>query len=293
MRTLSSHKVLWLALLLSFTLSGKCWADPQVTHARISESLYAGQNAELQFTIEWPTSEGTYEFSPPKDIRLINFNLLRQGQAIQKDSRNSGLISRIVLTYAIMPRDPGQGMIPSLEIRYRKARATSWKRIQTPPILATIKPGLPLKTILILTSIIVAMVLPFAILVIRRSWADRKYERMFQNDRKQQIYAAAVRKFDKLISGYTEYDLKEYLSEFSDELMKVIMTFYEIPVRPATTAQLLDELTAKNISDDEMEEITDLWKRLDHLRFLPDMQLTSKELETIIKGPSDFTNYLK
>ncbi len=304
MAQIVKRTALYILLFLVLACLPSAWADPALEGAQLPADIYQDQKVELKLTIEWPASEGAYEFKSPDDIKFSNFQLLDHGQSQDTYSGSSGPTSRLALTYQIMPITAGQGMVSSFEVRYRKSRGSSWNKIRTPNILVDIKPGLPIKMILILTSITLAIIIPFALWLFRSSAVEKEHEKKFQNDPKQQVYANAALKFDDFISGYNATALKTLLSEWSSELLRVIFTCHDIPLHSASRSEVLNELAAKNIPESEIEEIKTLFSNLERLKFSAD-SMTSSELEgirdtllrytrsKIVVGPSDFTNYLK
>jgi len=274
------RNVLWFSLILGLTLSGSVWAAPVLKDVYFPQDIYANKEVQFKYTFEWAADEGPYEIKAPQNLGLKNMELLDLGQSQETYSTDSGPVSRLVLIYRVETKTAGQGTINSFHVLYRKPRAMTWGKIPVPAATVEIKPALPLKRIFILSAIILAIVLPFAIWFISASRAERKHEENFQIDPKQQLYADAVKKFDSLIAGHTRSYLQTLLSEWSDLLLGVVMTYYTIPIRPTTNAGLFQELSAKNIPAGELREIENLVQKLEHFKYSTGA-ITSDGLEEI------------
>lgn len=282
MAPISKRNVLWPALFLGLILSSSAWADPVLKDVSCPlDNIYEGQKVAFKLTFEWPAEEGEYEIKVPQDIGLKNIKLIDLSRSQETHSSDSGPVSRFVLIYQIMPLKKGQGTISGLNILSRKSGTLTWQTISVPTIIVNIKAALPIKKILILVTIPLAIVFPFALWFIRGSWAERKHEKSFQSDPKQQFYANAMGTFISFTSGYNASSLQALLSEWSTELMNVAMTCYDIPIRPTTKSEILKELGTKDIPANELHEIEGLFDSLEHLRFSTETALTSQKLEKL------------
>ena len=277
----SKYRVLCLALFFGFAMSSSVEAEPALKDAQLPPDIREGQMVPLKLTFAWPANEGDYEIQAPQTIDLKNIALLNVSQSQESYSSASGQISQLVLIYQLLPLKAGRGMMNSFDVHYRKPKETSWKTVSVPPLLMDIKPALPLKLIMILGSVMAAIILPFALWFILTSWAKQKREKRFLTDPKQQLYANTIKTLRAFMSGYNESELRTILSEWSAKLTKVVQTYYDIPLRPATKSELLGELGARKIPDKELHEIEDLFNKLEHLRFSTKVFLTSNDLETL------------
>jgi hypothetical protein len=266
MAVISKQNILWLALSLGLTLSGNAHADPALVDAQLPGEIYSGQKVEFKLTLEWPEKEGKFEFKTPKAIDLENFEILEKGQSLETHASDSGPISRLVLIYEMQASAQGRGKISSFNVLYRKPHTLSWNSIQIPSVIVDIKHGLPVKKIIKLTAITLAIIFPFMIWFIRARSAEQKHEKNFQGDPRQQIYAKAAIKFSRFISGYTASFLEELLSDWSSEIMKVIMAYYDIPIHTSTTPEILKELRARNVTAEGLHEIEDILASLERSR---------------------------
>ena len=281
MKTLISRgKVLWVALFLGIILSGNAWGAPVLSKVNLPETISEGQEVPLQFVFEWPAYEGEYEIKPPQDVDVNNIKILGLSQSQETASSGSRPISRLTLSYRLLPGKPGQGSVLGFDVLYRNPTYGMWKKIPVPPVVMDIKSALPWKRILIMISIPIVLILPFALWFFKASRADRKLEEIFLSDPKQQLYADAANVFGSFVTGYTEALLRTILSGWSAELTKVVMTCYDIPIRHATKTEVLKELGAKKIPAGEFREIEDLFNKLEQLNFST-RGATGHELEKI------------
>ena len=315
---------------MGLTIASGAFAEPVLVDAQFPGEVYNGQKVNLSLTYEWPKKEGWVEFKTPEVIDLINFKVEDQYQSLESRNSDSGPISRLSITYQLQATDLGQGKILSFTILYRKPHASTWSMLKTPNVMVEIKQGVPIKKILKLTGITIAIILPFAFWFIRARTKERKHEVSFQNDPKQQIYANAAIKFSRFISGYTVTFLEGLLSEWSSEILKVIMACYDIPGDAATPHEILKELRTRDIPADSIREIEDIFKRLalskqtaaEMINERPEIDLAEGDWDLerdgqkpetrasisleklrltlygytkskITVGPSDFSNYMK
>lgn len=274
---ISKRKILWLTLLLGIAFSGAALAKPVLKDTDVPADIYENQETQLKLAFEWPAAEGDYEMKGPETIKVTNLKFLGLSQSQQSSSS----ISRIIQGYRLLPLKKGQGSIAGFDVLYRRPNQAGWNQLSVPSFIMGIKPALPWKKIIILLSILAAIILPFLIWLVAVSWADRKREKSLESDPKQLLYAEAAKIISEFITGYTESSLQTVLSRWSGELTRVVMTYYDIPVRPATKNEILKELRTKNISAGEIQVIEDLFRKVEHLRFSTDVLATSRELEDV------------
>ena len=278
-----SRRTVWLALCvcLGSGLSNPAWAAPVLNRIHLSEEIIEDQKIELKLVLEWPAAEGAYVIKSPESLELTNMKFLGVSQSQETFPSKPGPVCRHTLIYRLLPLKHGQGSTSDFNLLYRNANQPLWKKIPVPPLILDIRPAIPWRRILILLSILAAIVIPFALWLIGAKLAERKREKLFEKDPKQQIYMEAVKKISGFISGYTESLLRMLLSEWSAEFAKVVMTCYDIPVRPATKTEILKELRLKNVRAAEIQEIEDLFNKLEHLKFSTEVVVTSRNVEEI------------
>ena len=263
----SKRKILWLALIFGFFFSGNAWAGPVLKDRHFPADIYEGQAIKLKLVFEWPAGEGEYEIKSPESVDLENIKFVGLSQAQKTSLSSSGPVSQLTLTYELLPLQTGQGSIDPFVVLYRKPGQGAWKKIPVTKLILEMKPALPWKGIRVLLLILAALVVPVALWFIHASWAEREREKNFKIDPKQQLYADAVKKFNGFICGYTTSYLRTLLSEWSDELTKVVMAYYDIPIRPATQTEIFKELGARNIPAGELQEIKGYFHQIEHLEF--------------------------
>jgi hypothetical protein len=257
--------------------AGPASADPTLAHRSISENILAGQKVKLILALEWPAQEGELQFAPPEEsLPLNNIKFL----ALKRSLTNEGRISRLTLVYELLPLKAGQGTIESFNLHYRAPGMTRWRDLPIPKITLDIKPGLPWKTIGILLLLLAAIVIPSAIWLVMIFAKENRVKGNIRKDPKQQMYADAARSIDGFIGSFDQVFLKKCLTSWTDQLKKVVMTRYGIPVRPATGAEILKELDQKKIPVDEINEVTDLFNRIARMRFSTEIA-ASQELDKL------------
>lgn len=267
-------------LLFGLILSGNVSAELVLKEALLSPDLYEGKEARLKLIFEWPAQEGAYEFRTPHDIKLQNLKLLDVSQTQETFLSSAGPVSRLILSYQMLPIERGQGTIHRFNILYRKPGAPKWETMPVPTTLVKINPPLSRAGIVILITLVTLVLLSFAILFFRASRIERKDEESAPRDPKQQIYSEAEEKLNGFITGHTASYIRTLLSDWSSELKKVVMTYFDIPVRSATKTEILKELSARNLPAGEIAEIDEFFKKLEHMMFSPG-DMTSDELEQL------------
>lgn len=275
----SSIVFLGFLCFLGLALPGSAWAVPVLKKVKLPADLYEGQPASLALTFEWPSGEAAYELRGPDTINLKNIKLLdvQQSQVIVSSEGESA--SRVVLTYRLKPVSAGPAVVDSFEVLFRESRSSSWKKIQTPPLMVTIKPAFPVKLTLILIGVLLIIIIPAGILYFRASGLMKKDEKILQEDPKQQAYVRAAKKFSTFVTGYNAESLRKILADWAGELARVVMTYYDIPLKSMTKSEILWELRGRNVPPAEIHKVEDFLTVLERLRFSTDMAATSAELE--------------
>ena len=246
-------------------------AAPVFKDAAQPGDIYEGQKVQLKLNFEWPASEGDYELKIPKDITLHNFEFLGQDQSLKISS--SGLVSIVqcVLICELLPSAAGQGRIDSFYLLYRKSESAAWHTLAVPGLQVTIKPALPVKQILVLSAVFLAIVLPLALWLIQSSAATQRHERDHPEDPKQAVYQNAVKVFENLISGVTGAYFRGLAADWFYEFTRVVITYHDLPAQLVTKAELIKGLAAKNVSAEEIEKVGDLWDSIEPFKSASDL----------------------
>lgn len=276
---------------LIFGLSFSAWAAPVLKEIRFPTDIYEGQKVKVKVTFEWPVSEGSHEIKVPKVSSGANLEFVDFSQAQETYSLDTGDIHRLVLTFTVKPLSKGQGRISGFEIRYKPPadqgpqslvrRERRWETLSVPPIAFNVKAALPWKKILIFVGIPLGLILPFGLWFLHASRVDRKIEKKFLSDPKQQHYATVVKEFDRFVSGYNRDDLRILLSKWAAMFRSVVATCYDISLRKTSNAELLSEMNGRGIPAGEIREIEDILKRLENVRFSMDGFETSQQVEDV------------
>jgi hypothetical protein len=274
----SRRKILWLALfLVGCFFLGNTWAAPVLKDMHFPADIYEGQAVQLKLVFEWPAEEGEFEIQPPAEIGLNNIKFLGLNRSKETSSSDSGPVSRVTLAYELLPLQTGQGTVGRFDVLYRKPQE-AWKKISVSSLVLEIKPPLAWKWILILLAILATIVIPVAAWFLRSTSIQRERERNFKVDPKQELYKNAVKKFNEYITGHTEDYFRTFLSGWSEELVKVILTHYDVPLRPATPTELLKGLKARQIPAGELQEIKSFFDRLEQMQ-ISAWSMTTAEIE--------------
>jgi hypothetical protein len=274
------RKILWLALGLGFLFAGNGWAAPVLAGTHFPADIHEGQTMQLKLVFEWPAEEGEYEIQSPSDIELENLKFVNLSQTQKIATANSVPVIRLILTYEFLPTQKGQGSIGFFNVLYRQTDQGSWRKIPIAKLFVEIKPALSWKGVIVLLLILTGLVVPTGIWVISVRQAEREREKNFKVDPKQQIYEEAAKKFSYLVAGYTPAFLRNLLSEWAEELKRVVVTYYDLPIQHVTQTAIFTKLADKNIPEGELQEIKDYFNQLEHLKCTPG-DITTDSLEKL------------
>ena len=194
------------------------------------------------------------------------------------------------LVYEFHPIKEGTAVIYPFEISYRKSDsdAEPWVPILVPEQNIKVISNLPLKVLLIGFGILGGLsVLTLGGL---KTWQFLKARAASKSipppDPKQRIYAKA----EEAIATFTSRNPKEKLTHWSHEFQTVIATYYDIPSKTATNAEILSFLMSKGLPTGEWNEISRLLGQLYEMQFsradIPayDLDGMQKTLLQYVKG---------
>ena len=258
------------------------FAAPRLKVEPLAKQISFGQCATVKIQLEWPQSEGPYEIHS-REPKLENLTLETQNQ-----SQESGANVLHTLTYEFRPISRGLAFIYPFEINYRKSESDPWIPILIPEQKTKVVSGFPGKTLLILSGVLGA--LSVVLYTAFKMWQNEETRKAAKDlppeDPKQRFYS----KTEESIATFTASDSKEKLTHWSNQLRAVVVTYYDIPSRTATNAEVLSFLKTKGLPAGELQEITRLFELLDELQFsrqdIPayDLERTQKTLLHYIKG---------
>ncbi|MBU9889348.1 MAG: hypothetical protein KTQ49_05720 [Candidatus Omnitrophica bacterium] len=274
-----------------FLFVSALWAAPALKEIRVPTVIYEGEKIKIRIAFEWPVSEGDPEIKVPENLTGANVEFSGFHRSQETYVLATGDIHRLVLTYTVKPLAKGHSTIHGFDLRYKPPpeqgtqsvlrRDREWKTLAVPPIVFNVRAALPWKKIFMFVAVPLVLVLPFGLWFLHASRVDRKVEKKFLSDPKQQLYASVARELDRLISGYTRDDLQLLLSKWSGSFQNVVATHYGLPLRKRTHAELLADLNLLCIPDAELGEIERVLVRLQGVRFSLDGFDTNRQVEEV------------
>lgn len=258
------------------------FAAPRLKIEPPRKQIATDQTAILKVHLEWPQEEGPYEITS-LEPKLENLTLENQNQ-----SQESGASVRQVLFYEFRPVKTGQAVIYPFEVSYRRSDSEPWTPVLVPEHTIKVTPAIPVKPVLIGIGIALSLfVLIFAGVKIA---GYLKKKASIRNapppDPKQRIYATA----EEAIATFSSPDTKTKLTHWAGQLRTVVATYYDMPAKTVTSAEVLSFLKARDLPVGELNEVVRLFDQLDEMQFsrqdIPayDLSRAQKTLLQYIKG---------
>ena len=286
------------------------FAAPRLKIEPPAKQISADRSATLKVQLEWPQAEGPYEIHS-LEPKLENLTLEKQDQSqsisISENpklgqpwlpstkktskpgqSQETGATVVQTLTYEFRPVKNGTAVIYPFEISYRASDAEPWVPILVPEQTIKVASSFPLKIIFISLGILAGLsAITTAALQLWQTMKNREAEKNIPPpDPKQRIYANA----EEAIATFVSPDPKEKLILWSNLLKTVIVTYYDIPSKTATSAEVLSFLRSKSLPAGEWNEISRLFEQLTELQFsradIPayELERTQKTLLQYVRG---------
>jgi hypothetical protein len=257
-------------------------AAPRLKVEAPPQKITVGQTATLKVRVEWPQNEGPYEVHS-LEPKLENLTLVNQNQ-----TQETGATLTQTLTYEFRSLKAGTAVIYPFEIGYRKTDAAPWNPILVPEQTIKVVSGFPFKGILISLGILAGL---SAILIAgHKAWQALQHREATKDDAppdpKQRVYAKA----EESIATFASPDPKEKITHWSNQLRTVVVTYYDIPSKTATNAEVLSFLRSKGLLAGEWNEISRLFEQLTEMQFsradIPSYELerTQKTLLQYVRG---------
>ncbi|OQA56970.1 MAG: hypothetical protein BWY42_00788 [Candidatus Omnitrophica bacterium ADurb.Bin277] len=261
--------------VLTFTMTFRAEAAPALRTS--SPPSHARVNAPFSYEIrlEWPAAEGNYEVLPVIPT-FENLNVIRQIQS----QETVGSLSSVTLRYELAGVKKGPARIGSMDLRYRFPDENEWRILPVPGTTVEIR-GTPLWQWILVAGSFGAM---FAVLArfARKKWLNRqearKESRLLPPNPHQRIYAKA----EESIVTYKGENQPATISFWTNELKKVVRTYYDIPQASSTEAEILELLASKNLPAGEFTEISSIFSRVETAKYAG-RTLTLVEMETLQK----------
>ena len=285
-------------------------AAPRLKIEPPAKQINTDQSATLKIRLEWSQTEGPYEINS-LEPKLENLTLENQNQSqsisISENpklgqswlpswerkskpgqSQETGELVSQTFLYEFRPVKAGLALIYPFEIGYRKAETEPWVPILVPEQKIKVVSSLPWKATLIGMSLLAG--LTAAIFSGSKLWRFLEARAAAKNisppDPKQRVYAKA----EESIATFTSPESKEKLIHWSNQLRTVIMTYYDVPSKTTTSAEILSFLKAKGLSTGEWNEIHRIFEQLTEMQFsrqdIPayDLDRLQKTLLQYVKG---------
>jgi len=282
-------RILFGCVLLGLIQTQPLEARPALTVQVPDKPVQINDEVFCRFFLEWPQTEGAYEFSFPEP-RFKSLTLIHQGQSQETVFLPQGPASRFTVNLVLRATQKGEGTIFPFEIRFRKSSTEEWSTISVPPHQLKItsswitKKMMPFVMIPILCSFFIFSIGFFLRGFLKKQRA--KNHPAFPKDPKQELYQGAATRIAEDLSG----DPQKCLSEWSLQLKKVVMAHYDLPSKALTEADILSLLKAKRLPLEEKEEIAQLFNRLTDIKFsqaksdLATLQNLQKSLLQYVQG---------
>lgn len=282
MRPKTKFMLLSALLITGFFLPGAAFAAPSLKIESLPKRISLDRTATLKILLEWPQSEGPYEINS-LEPKLENLTLEAQNQ-----EQETGATVTHTLTYEFRPVKPGTAVIYPFEVSYRKTESDPWTPLFIPEQNSKVESHAPLKFLGIGFGIL--GILGGIGFVAFKIWRSAKMRQALKDlpapDPRQRIYAKA----EESIATFTSPDAKQKLTYWSNQLRTVIVAYYAIPSRTATSAEVLALLRSKGLPAGEWQEISRLFDQLSELQFsrqdIPgyDLDRMQKTLLQYVKG---------
>ena len=258
------------------------FAAPNLKVTPIPPQISTGQNAVLILQLEWSAAEDPYEIHS-LEPKVENLELIDQNQ-----SQETGPVISQTIKYSFRPLKKGSALIYPFEISYRKTETVPWIPILIPQQTIKVVSSLPVKAVLIGMGLLAGFsALAFAVFKIWNSLKARAAARNIPPpDPKQRVYAKA----EESIATFTSPNPKEKLIYWANQLRTVIVTYYDIPSKASTSAEVLSFLRSKGLPAGEWNEISRLFEQLTEMQFsrqdIPayDLDRMQKTLLQYVKG---------
>jgi hypothetical protein len=242
--------------MLLFTVPG--FAAPQLKIEPPAKQVATGKNVVLKVRIEWPPTEGPYEFNS-LEPKLENLTLVDQRQ-----SQETGETVSQTFLYEFLPDRIGPAVIYPFEIGYRKSEKGVWRPLLVPEHRLKVVSDLPFRIALIGSGIVVGLLI--AIFVGLKQWERWKLrvaaKRVPPVDPKQEIYKQA----EKSIMNFNSPYPKEKITHWSDQFRTVVETYYDVS-SVASPADILSFLKIKGIPAGDWNEISRIFGELTEMQF--------------------------
>ncbi|MFA5168360.1 MAG: hypothetical protein WC530_07510 [Candidatus Omnitrophota bacterium] len=276
------HKILLYGIFLIGTFAPLGFAAPRLKIVPPARQIATDQSVVLKVQLEWPQAEGPYEINS-LEPKLENLTLENQNQ-----SQETGETVSQTFLYEFRPLKPGMAVIYPFEIGYRKAESEPWIPLLVPEQKTKVVSRILWRATLIWLSIVAVLsAMAYAGFKLWKLLKTRSAARDIPpQDPKQRVYAKA----EESIATFTSPHSKEKLTHWSNQLRTVIVTYYDVPSKTTTNAEVLSFLKAKGLPMGEWNEISRLFEQLTEMQFsrqdIPayDLDRMQKTLLQYVKG---------
>jgi hypothetical protein len=289
-----------ILILCGILLTGVClsraFAAPILTIESPQKKISLGQRAILKIKLEWPQAEGPYEINSlepkPENLTLEAQNQ-SQSISISENSklgqpRETGAMVRHTITYEFLPIKKGTAKVYPFEVSYRKSETDPWTPVFIPEQNTQVVSSFPLKAFWIGFAVLGTLLgAGFTGFKLWQTAAVREAAKdLPPPDPRQRLYAKA----EEAISTFSSPDAKEKLTYWANQLRPVIVSYYNMPSKTATSAEILSLLKSQGIPAGEWQEISRIFEQLAEMQFsrqdIPsyDLDRMQKTLLQYVKG---------
>ena len=253
------HKILLCGFFLVVIFAPMGFAAPRLKLEPPPKQIAIDQNVRLKVQLEWPATEGPYEINS-LEPKLENLTLEKQNQ-----SQETGSSVLQTITYEFRPLKKGSAVIYPFEVSFRKTETEPWIPILIPEQKIKVVSSLPLRSILIgmgiavgISAAIYAGFKSLGILKARVTTRNVPFQ-----DPKQRLYAKA----EESIATFASPDSKKKLTNWSNQLRAVLVTYYDISSKAATREEVLSSLKKLKLPAGDWNEISRLFDQLSEMQF--------------------------
>ncbi len=279
MRRIFARSFLFVTVFYVWAFMPLGFAAPSVRIEPPPSKVEKGRLFTFRIYCEWPQSDGEFEIVPPYPA-FENLELVGHRESQETVPSESGPWVRYIFTYEFKGSEPGEGRIPSLEIRYRRPGQQDWSTLPVLPQKVAITRLFPRGLLLSLAALLGVLGAIFAASQgVKRWFSERKATReRLPKDPRQDVYAEA----ENSIVSFQDAGTREKLLHWSAQLRRVVATCYGIPVTATTETEILKELRLRELSSGDFREIESLFDLITKLKFSGD-RITLPQIEDLKK----------
>lgn len=275
-RVLRHPSSVFLLFLLTGIFAGSAaFAAPALKLVSPPQKVEVGAIFTFQVQLEWPTGEGPYEVRSDNPL-FEKLGLIHQSQS--QETTAAGV--RTDITLELQALHEGDGRILPFEVRFKKPDDASWQIMPVAGQRVLIYKPFPWRALFTAFAILAGSGLAggatFFVLRLRTEAIRKKNTP--PPDPRQRAYAHA----EESIATFKGETQKETIAHWAAQLKQTVLTYYGIPEKSVTEAELLAILRGRGLPSGEFAEIHALFRDIEQLKFTR-QALTVREIESLQK----------